>query len=252
MKELTYIIPVFNVADEKVAKLLPKAIKSIGKDDIILVGSKEDLDHVKDAKNITKLINETGNLSYPNQVMLAVKEVKTEYFCVVEQDDEVNTKWASCVEDYIKESDENIFAFLPLTEVVDSTDDTTIGYANEAFWASSFSEELGFMDINSLQDYLNFNTSGGVFKTKDFLALGGLKTSMKLVFWYEFLLRALYKEKQIFVIPRVGYFHKINREGNLTDIYTKSISEKEAEWWIELAKKEFYFPQDRNKQYEEE
>lgn len=70
---------------------------------------------------------------------------------------------------------------------------------------------------------------------------------MKLVFWYEFLLRALYKEKRIFVIPKIGYYHYVNREGSITSEYAKNMSVKEADWWIDLAAKEMYFPQDRKK-----
>ena len=83
----------------------------------------------------------------------------------------------------------------------------------------------------------------------DFLSLGGLKASMELVFWYEFLMRALYKEKRVFVIPKIGYFHLVNRPGCMTTKYAETMSEKEADWWIDLAKKEYFFPQDRKKTY---
>jgi hypothetical protein len=143
------------------------------------------------------------------------------------------------------------FAFLPLTEVVDYETKLPFGYSNEAVWASSFSEELGYYDIQSLEYNLNFNTSGGVFKTEDFKNLGGLKSSMELVFWYEFLLRALYKGKKIFVIPKVGYYHTVNRPDSITNVYANTMSEKEADWWIDLAKKEYFFIKDRNKTYKE-
>jgi hypothetical protein len=31
--------------------------------------------------------------------------------------------------------------------------------------------------------------------------------------------------------------------------FSATMSEKEAEWWIDLAKKEYFFPQDRKKTY---
>ena len=252
MKDITFIIPVFQLDKEENKKLFSDAVKSLGKDaTILVVGSAEDLALVTN-KKVKKVENATGDLSYPKQVMLALENVDTEYFSVVEQDDKVNEEWYKYLDEYIKRDVDGIFAYLPLTEVVDYKSQEVIGYANEAFWASSFSEEIGFLDMAAMEDYLNFNTSGGVFKTKEFLSLGGLKTSMKLTFWYEFILRALYKEKKMFVVPRIGYFHSINREGNLTDVYSTTMSEKEVEWWLELAKKEFYFPQDRNKKYEEE
>lgn len=250
MKDITFIFPVFELNKEENLEGFNEALKSLGKSkNVIVVGSKEDLDLVK-AKKVTKVENTTGDLSYSNQVMLAVKEVKTEYFSVIEQDDTVVEKWYEYLSEYSTPEFEDVFAFLPLTEVTDNGE--IIGYANEAFWASSFSEKLGYLDISAMEDYLDFNVSGAVFKTHEFLALGGLKTSMKLTFWLEFILRALYKEKKMFVVPRVGYFHKANREGSLLDTYSKTMSDKEVEFWLDLAKKEYYFPQDRNKTYEEE
>ena len=249
MKDLTFIFPVINLGEKKNKEALDAAYASIGEDRTVLfVGKKEDLDLVT-FKGVKKIEND-GDTSYPNQVMLAVKNVTTKYFTIIEQDDLARAKWFDFVDEYLKNDNDEIFAYLPLTELI--IDGNVMGYANEAFWASSFSEEIGYLDIPALEDYMNFNVHGGVFKTSEFLSVGGLKTSMKLTFWYEFLLRALYKQKRIYVIPRVGYFHNLNVEGSLTDFYTKNMPEKEADWWIELAKKEYYFPQDRNKTYEEE
>lgn len=249
MKDITFIFPVFNLDSEEKVNRLSEAYKSLGKEkkNVVFVGSKEDLEHVT-FKGVKKVEND-GDLSYANQVMLGVKSVETKFFSIIEQDDYVNPKWYEILNEYIKADGDEVFAYLPLTELV--SEDKVVGYSNEAFWASSFSEEIGYLDIPAMEDYLNFNVHGGVFKTSEFLSLGGIKTSMKLTFWYEFILRALYKQKKIFVIPRVGYFHRINMSGGQTDIYMKTMSEKEADWWIELAKKEYFFPQDRNKTYEE-
>jgi hypothetical protein len=53
------------------------------------------------------------------------------------------------------------------------------------------------------------------------------------------------------VIPKVGYYHFVNREGSMSDVYAKTMSEKEADWWIDLSEKEYFFKKDRNKIYEE-
>lgn len=250
MKDITFIFPVFNLDTKEKVERLTEAYKSLGKGkkEVIFVGKKEDLDLVT-FKGVKKIEND-GDLSYPSQVMLALKSVETPYFTVLEQDDYVNDKWFDYLEEYFKNDNGEIFGYLPLTELLINGE--VVGYANEAFWASSFSEEIGYLDLPALEDYLNFNVHGGVFKTSEFLSLGGLKTSMKLTFWYEFILRALYKQKRIYVVPRVGYFHRLEVEGSLNETYKNNMSEKEAEWWIELAKKEYYFPQDRNKTYEEE
>ena len=87
-------------------------------------------------------------------------------------------------------------------------------------------------------------------KKDDFLSIGGLKESMKMTFWYEFILRALKYGLTTFVIPKVGYLHTINRQDSLSDEYSKTLTEEEATWWIDLAKKEYFYKEDRNKVYE--
>jgi hypothetical protein len=252
MKDLTVIIPILKLEDKEQKALFESAVKSAeGAENIIVVGSKEALDSVKRGAHVTLLENTTDDFSYAAQVNFAVDKVTTKYFSVLEFDDTFTSIWYKNVEDFISSDVDNTFAILPLTEVFDTKLNTIIGYANEAYWASSFSDEIGVLDLASLTEYLNFNVSGAIFLTDEFKALGGLKASMKLVNWYEFLLRALYNQKRMYVIPKVGYIHKVGRDGSVTEEYAKTMSEKEAEWWIELAKKEYYFKQDRKKKYEE-
>jgi hypothetical protein len=55
----------------------------------------------------------------------------------------------------------------------------------------------------------------------------------------------------VFVIPKVGYFHLVNRNGSLADDYAKNMSDRESEFWVELARKEYLYKTDRKKTYEE-
>lgn len=254
MKGLTVIIPVFKLDNEEKQNLFIKAVNSIDDSNVMVVAPEEDIltvTKLKTDKNIKLITNETNDTSYSAQVNIAVKECKTEYFSILEYDDTFSSIWFKNVEEYINNDTENTFAFMPLTEVIDVKYGPQ-GYANEAVWASSFSDEIGCYDIQSLEDYFNFNASGSVFKTDDFLSLGALKASMKLSFWYEFLLRAAYKGKRLFVIPKVGYYHTVGREDSLSKFYANNLSEEEANWWIDLAKKEYFFPHDRNKTYQTE
>ena len=254
--DVTVIIPIGGTLGKDDMALLSNAVKSATKqcNEVLIIGpaelSKQEDKIKKLGDNIKVLENDTPN--YASNVNKAVKEVNTEYFSVLEYDDFFSEKWFENVEKYMEYDDEDKFGYLPLTEINDFNTRESFGYANEAFWASSFSDEIGYLDIGALENYLGFNTSGGVFRKKDFLSLGGLKESMKLTFWYEFLFRAIYKEKKIFVVPKVGYYHTVNRPNSLTETYSNEMSEKEVEWWVELAKKEYFFPQDRKKVYEEE
>lgn len=249
MKDLTIIIPLKEY-NESVKKELDRAIDSCGENSIILIGKNLD-EYKSDHSNLTKVNNDSENDSYQHNVNFAVDMVTTKYFSVLEYDDMYSKNWFHNVEEHIKYDGEGISGFLPLTEVIDYDRNTVIGYSNEAFWASSTSEKIGYLDMESLQNYYNFNTSGAVFKTDDFISNGKLKESMKIVFWLEYLLRSLHENKIIYVIPKVGYFHFVGRKGSMTEEYMNTISEKEVEWWIDLAKKEYFFKKDRNKTFEE-
>lgn len=258
MKKITAVIPL-NTYDDTVKEMLGMSIKSFVETsknnpaDLMIVGPKEVLDKVKeDYADIEAAYVETTDSWFSAQINAAAKKVKTDYFSILEYDDEYTPIWFDNVEKYIEAGDD-IAVYLPLTEVFDyqHKEDGPIGYVNEAVWASSFSERLGYFDNECLQDYLIFNTTGGVFRTKDFIEIGGLKESMKLSFWYEFLLRAINKEKNVFVIPKVGYFHLVNRNGSLATQYAQTMSDRESEFWVELARKEYLYKTDRKKTYEE-
>lgn len=255
MKDLTVIIPVDKL-DEVTKPLYENALKSVvdaqGEDTIVIVvGPKEELAKVNpgEYKNVTFVLNEDINL--PKQINVAVNEVKTKCFSVLEYDDVFTKKWFNNVEKWM-EANPGFFVYLPIDELIDAKKEgKAVGYLNEPVWASSFSEKLGYFDTDSLMNYVNINCTGGVFDKDAFVEIGGLKESIKLCFWYELLLRAVYKQKTVYVVPKIGYKHTINRDGSLTDQYTKSMSEKEADWWINLAREEYFFKKDRNKTYQE-
>jgi len=261
MSKITTIIPVHKF-DDAVLALLKNAVKSFtetSKDvpsTLMFVGPKEVLEKIQENKVAEDVAGgavyvENSKPGFSAQINAAVKDVTTDYFSILEFDDEYSPIWFNNVSRYM-DSGEEISVYLPLTEVFDyqNMSQGPVGYVNEAVWASSFSERLGYFDNECLQDYLIFNTTGGVFKTKDFIEVGGLKESMRLSFWYEFLLRAINKGKDIFVIPKVGYFHIVNRPGSLADEYAKNMDERESDFWVELARKEYLYKTDRKKTYE--
>jgi hypothetical protein len=145
----------------------------------------------------------------------------------------------------------DISVFVPLEDLIDASDDKFIGIGNEAPWASSFSNEIGYIDLDCLQNFFDFYMTGSIFNTADWKEVGGLKSSVKLTFWYEWLLRLTNKGKKVFVIPKVGYNHTLDRKGSLVNIYKETVSGEESQWWFDLAKREMYFKEDRNKTYEE-
>ena len=77
---------------------------------------------------------------------------------------------------------------------------------------------------------------------------------MRLTFNYEFLLRATYNDTTIMTIPKVGYKHTNQRTNSLFWDYKYSnnslLSQEEAKFWVDTAKKEYFFTYDRAIEYE--
>jgi hypothetical protein len=102
-------------------------------------------------------------------------------------------------------------------------------------------------------NYQNFQTSGMVIRKESFEKYGKFKSSMKLTFVYEFLLRMTYNSVNIMTIPKIGYKHLNLREGSIFWNYKNGsdiLTHDEVKFWIESAKKEHFFTTDRQIKYE--
>ena len=247
MEDITVIIPIHKLDDSNI-NLFEKSFKSIFSqteqpEQLIVVGPESALPRRNISKNTTLIVND-GETDYCSQINLAVKSVKTKYFSILEFDDTYKPHWFKNVKKYIK-SKTDVSAFLPIIQYVDQ-ENNDICLGNEITWTASFlgEDNLGQIDQDTLQSYYDFSPVGGVFRTEDFIEVGGLKPSIKLSFWYEFMLRLTNNDYKIFVIPKTGYIHMVNREGSLTSEIV-NMSEKEKLFWLDLAKKEYYFKVER-------
>ena len=101
-----------------------------------------------------------------------------------------------------------------------------------------------------LDVYMDFNVTGAIINTEDFNEIGGLKKSLKLASWYEFLMRLCYNGKKIYTIPKIGYDHMINRDDSLMKDYQNNITPEEGTWLIKTAKQEYFFKEDRKKTFD--
>ena len=148
----------------------------------------------------------------------------------------------------------DVDAFLPIVVDVDEKE-VFVGFTNEATFAASFTQEMGFLNNETLMDFQNFQTAGMVVKKRVLEDYGSFKPSMKLTFVYELLLRLTYNSLRIMTIPKIGYKHTAMREGSIFWNYkngSEIMTEPEVKFWISTAKKEFYFAEDRNIKYEVE
>ena len=250
MKDLLVIIPVHKIDDE-VKLLLSRAISSVPEEIKVVIST--NLENVRiedfDSTGRVELIHSTeGN--FQSLVNHAVKVCENDYkwFSILEFDDEYTPIWFDNFKKYVEFNPE-VSVFLPMVDLIDYNNNQYIGFGNEAPWASSFSNEIGYIDNESLQNYFDFHLTGSIFNIKDWEEMGGLKASMKLTFWYELMLRWTNKGKHFFVIPKLGYKHYVNRPTSLYKIYSEELSEEESIWWYETARQESFHKKDRNKVY---
>lgn len=199
----------------------------------------------------TNIIHNTGETDFSTQVNLGVKNSTHEWVSLLEFDDEFSSIWFKNVSRYI-DSYPDFDGFLPI--VVD-TDEKGVfaGFTNEATFAANMNTEIGVLTNEVLMNYQNFQTSGMVFRKNIFEDYGGFKKSMKLTFVYELLLRLTYNSVKFMTIPRIGYKHSNMREGSIFWDYkygNNQLTQDEVKFWIDSAKKEYYFKEDRNIKYE--
>lgn len=265
---ITVIIPVHEYNDQ-ISSLLDKAVESIIRQENVdelpqilfvypstiedsIVGFKESMirKHQENlafnANDLFVLIRNEGNSDYQSQVNLAVESVTTDYFSVLEFDDEYGTSYFKNVSQYVKAYPE-IDVFLTMMIEVNEKNEG-IKLTNETVWAQQFvgeNGEMGYLNSNSLKQYSDFKLSGAVIKKSEFINVGKYKSNIKLTFMYEFLLRALNNACKIFSIPKIGYKHLATREGSLFDGYLKNMPIEERKFWFETANKESNFINDR-------
>lgn len=260
LNTLTVIIPVHTFDDEQDKELFKSSLNSIqdqkiSPKEVIIVHTKKVESDIKTiiesySELTFKTVLNEGESDFSSQVNLAVKEVSTEYFSILEFDDEYTPLWFNNVEKYLKKYS-HVSVFLPLTK--EATLDTNfIKFSNEVVFSKSISTENGMVTHQLLMQYPYFNITGGIFKKEDYEDIGGLKPSIKITNVFEYLLRATNQDQNVMVIPKLGYIHKYGRTNSLNSYYNSdkaNLTQDEVKFWFDLAKKEMYFKIDRNIKY---
>lgn len=258
MKNLTIIIPVHKY-NKDVDAHLKNAIKSIEVQDeinkninLLLVGPKkiepkiEKINISEDNINKAILIND-GDTSYQNQINLAVQNIKTDYFTVLEFDDEISNTYIKNVNEYI-ENYPDMDVFMSLI-VETNKNNEAIKLTNESVWSKQNMEEndvFGLLSMEIIKNISDFKLSGAVIKTESFKKIGGYKTKIKLTFMHEYLLRSLHNNHKITTIPKVIYKHLMDREDSLLQEAMNNTVVSERRFWFETAEKEYLFNDDRD------
>lgn len=260
MKNITVILPVHKM-NETYSLMLQNAVNSVESfyNDVVLLivcptSVKKEIEKLDLGQKLEiKYQVNDDNTNFCYQVNQGILNCKTEWFSILEIDDEYKQGWLKSMNEW-KESYPDVSVFLPVVSDI-NTEGKFISFTNESVWAYGFSEKQGFLDNEILLEFQNYQISGGLYKTSVIIDNGMLKDNIKLTFGYEFLLRLTYNSVSIMTVPKIGYQHTTFREDSLFWNYKNStknvLSEKEASFWLDIAKKEFFFKNKREVNYVE-
>ena len=261
MKDISVVLPIASSKHKNFIELFTNAIVSIKNQssqpkELVLVHSNEEslvsILNGFDFSGITvNMVENKGHTDFASQMNLGVEKSTSEWVSFLEFDDEYASIWFKNVQTYI-DAHPNVNGFLSL--VVDVDDKGSFaGFTNEATFAASMNTEIGYLTNEVLLDYQNFQSAGMVIKKETYQETGGFKPSLKLTFVYEYLLRLTYNSVKLMTIPRIGYKHLNMREGSIFWNYKNGVNrvtEDEVRFWLDTAKKEHFFNEDRNIKYE--
>jgi len=257
MKKITVILPLHKIeGDYRI--MLENALKSIEpfQNDVKLsivspTPIVSELTNLSEVLEINIIAN-NGKTDFCSQVNLGIEKCDTEWFSILEVDDELKPIWLKSINEYMN-TYTDIDVFLPIVKDINE-EGTFVSFTNESTWAYGFTEKQGVLDNEVLLDFQNYQISGGLYKTQVVKDNGSLKDNIKLTFGYEFLLRLTHNNVKIMSVPRIGYQHLNFREDSLFWLYkndeTIKVTENEAKFWLETAKKEFFFKNKRDVNYE--
>ena len=259
MKKITIILPIYKLEDEDQI-MLKNAVSSIENfhNDVILSivcpqFLKAKLEEISfgNKLEIKRIYNQTKKTDFINQINLGINDCDTEWFSILEIDDEYTPIWLSSMNEYMNKFTE-VGVFLPIVKDV-NVEGKFLNFTNESTWAYGFSNKQGYLDNEILLEFQNYQTSGGLFKTQMIRDNGNFKDNIKLTFTYEFLLRLTHNGVIIMTVPRAGYQHVHFRENSLFWQYKNDEKEKmtedEVKFWVETAKKEYFFKNKRDVKY---
>jgi len=254
-KSVTILLPVHKI-DGDYKTMFERAVKSTESfyDDVVLmvICPNNILGEVKKIDVGQKLsvqyLGHDEETSFTHQINLGISNTETEWFSILEIDDEYRQIWLKSMFSHVNEYTD-VDVFLPIVRDV-NVDGKFISFTNESTWAYGFTEKQGFLDNEVLLDFQNYQISGGLYKTSVIKDMGMFKENFKLTFPYEFLLRLTHNGVKIFTVPRIGYQHVNFREDSLFWKYkndeNEKLSEEQVKFWLDTAKKEFFFKNNRD------
>ena len=278
LREQTYKIDLLILASKDLTDEETSSLKEI------LIESKvEETHQEKDGKLSTQIVSSNKDLNYAiestektnfqglfNEAFNYANINGYEWFSVIEYLDTVDLNWYKTFDDF-SSAKEGVDVYAPITK--QSMNGFFKGFLNEACWAEGFAEEAGLFDQQMLVRMNCINLTGTVLKTdsikqyseeKDGLYYP-MKESFNIASSYEFFLRFVYNDIKVFTIPRIGYDYYVNTNTEKYDTFLSKVpanllqlskenggvKQQEYQFWIQAAKKEYFFDEDRSIEYKE-
>jgi len=250
MKDITILLPIYKLEEDE-SIMLKNALTSIEdfyNDVKLTIICPSDIKKLFEnfdfgqKLEVKILENKTEQTDFVNQINMGIDDCDTEWFSILEIDDSYKRIWLKSMNEHIKEF-QDVDVFLPVVRDVNEKGEF-LSFTNESAWAYGFTEKQGIIDNEVLLEYQNYQTSGGLYRTKKIVDMGKFKDNIKLTFTYEFLLRLTQNGINVMIVPRVGYEHVNFRENSLFWLYKNDenmkLDENDVKFWLETAKKEFF------------
>ena len=254
--DVSVILPIKTKKEKDFEFYFDKAITSLkgqkyGFNELIIVNCNEDglneyLSNYDFGDLVVNIERWEEEPNFAKQINYGISKSKSKWVSILEFDDEYSVIWFDNVNKFMK-SFKDVEVFLPIVIDVDNKD-IFAGFTNEATFAANFTQEMGVLTTDTLLEYQNFQTSGAVMKKTIIEDFGGFKSNFKLTFVYEFLLRMTYNSVKFLTIPKIGYKHMNLREDSIFWNYKNGqdrLTENEANFWIQAAKREYFFKNER-------
>ena len=166
MKNITVILPLHKL-DDDYKVMLNNALSSIEdfhndvKVSIVCPSKlKKDLENLSEKLEIEIVVN-NGETDFCSQVNLGIEKCETEWFTILEVDDEFRPIWLKSTNDYMKIY-KDVDVFLPIVRDI-NTDGKFVSFTNESAWAYGFTEMQGFIDNEVLLDFQNYFCINSIF-----------------------------------------------------------------------------------------
>lgn len=259
MEKITYIIPIhtFNDVDKEYFDRAIRSLESLKGTQtysVIIVGQESVLGECEKVYKECGCQQElvllpTDETDVFKKINIAALKCVTPYFSVLEYDDTFYQYWDEVAQSEL--SSDRVSVLLPLIENV-KTDNTVPALGNEIAWDAAFATDLGYVNLEELKIFKDFNVTGAYINTNDFISFGMLKPSLKIAAWYEYLLRVVNNSGKIKVSSRIGYRHTIFRENSYMMISQNEITQEEGEWLIKRASECYTEKNDTNEIFKKE